>query len=97
MDRAWASSDKVSEQSTRRWLQPMLHGMIIACDNLPANSLGKMNHERRFQIQRQRAANITDNDQHLRVAGVFESQRRDLSFGYAHLIVGHKSSWTYDA
>ena len=36
--------------ATRRWLQPMLHGMIIACDNLPANSLGKMDHERRFQI-----------------------------------------------
>ena len=45
----------------------MLHGMIIACDNLPTNSLGKMYNERRFQIQSQRAADIADNDQYLRI------------------------------
>ena len=51
--------------SPRRGLQPMLHGMIIACDNLPTNSLGKMYNERRFQIQSERAADIADNDEHL--------------------------------
>ena len=47
-----ASTLHLRRLPTRRRLQPMLHGMIIAGDNLPANSLGKMNHQRRFQIER---------------------------------------------
>jgi hypothetical protein len=74
----------------RRCLEPMLHRMIIARDNLPANSFGQMNHERRFEIECKRAACLADYDQYLRIVWILESERRNLALGYAHLIVGHK-------
>ena len=36
-----------------RTRQPMLHRVIVAGDNLPAQPLRHMNHERRLEIQRQ--------------------------------------------
>ena len=56
-------------------VQPMLHGVIVAGDNLPAQPLGQMNHQRRFEIQRQRAARMADD----RPAPARRSDRRSPS------------------
>jgi hypothetical protein len=73
-------------------LQAMLYRVIVTCDNLPANTLGQMNHERRFQIERERAAHVTDNDKDLSFVRVFEPERCDLALRHTHLIVGHEAT-----
>src|SRR5829696_5143107 len=78
-------------------LKPMLHCMIIARDYLPAYSLGKMNHERRFEIDGERAADVTDDNEHLCVIWIIQPEGRNLAIGYAYPILWHESARAHDA
>src|SRR5689334_13405073 len=83
--------------ASRRGLQKMLDGVIITCDDLAADAAGEMNHERRFKIERERAADVAHNDKHLGVVWILEAKRRDFTFGNANLVVGHESAGAHHA
>ena len=93
----WHLFITLSRFPSRGRLKAMLHGMIIARDNLPAHAFGQVNHERGFKVQRERSRRVADDGEHLRVVGVIETDLSDLALGNAHLIVGHKTARAHDA
>ena len=73
----------VFRSSGRR--QPVLHGVVVAGNNLPAKTLRKMDHQRRLKIQRQCAVRVADDHQHLRVVRIAKTEWLDFAPGHPDL------------
>ena len=71
-----------------RAAQQMLHRMIVFGHDLPAQPRRHVDHQRRFEIQRERIADLIDDRQHLGVARFGQAQRLDVAPSDADAIVG---------